>query len=114
MRRGTRVVCSLAGTALAAAGVVCLAVSSLAVERPDGFYVVIGSHRLMLPESGMLGDANTYFAEWGLLGLFCLGAATLATLYPRVDDRATRGRVIALLVLALAAAILFAHNVSVL
>ena len=53
-------------------------------------------------------------AEWGILGLFCLGAGLLSILYPRAGDPANRGLVIALLVLSLAAIALFAHNVSVL
>jgi hypothetical protein len=114
VKRSILIACSLAGAALAIAGAACLAVSSHTVEESDGFHVMVGSHRLSLPDSGMLGDGNTYTAEWSILGLFCLGAATLSALLPWFPNAAARGILCALLMFAVAAIVLFAHNLSVL
>jgi hypothetical protein len=97
---------------LAASGIVCFAISSLMVERPDGFFSVeVGPYRLVLPDAGLAGDAGTYSAEWGMLGLSCLGASTMAALYPWVVNRAARELVTVLLVIALMGVALFATKV---
>jgi hypothetical protein len=77
-------------------------VATRAVEGSDGFYAVVGAHRYRVPDGGSLGDANTFYGEWSLLGLSCLAAATLAALLPWIDDRLICKVAIALLVLDLA------------
>jgi len=118
-RRGTeaivktslRIIGYLACMALGAAGVASLVVSSRVVEGNDGFYFFIASRRVALPDSGMLGDFGTYQADWTMLGLFCLAAASLVAVFPRARHRFARGVTIGALVLALAAVAMYAQLV---
>jgi hypothetical protein len=105
-----RVASGLAGVCSLAAAIVCFAVAELAVEESEGFYLTLGGRRYELPSNGMLGDAGTYFAEWGILGYSCLGAAALFILLSRVRDPARRRLVVGLLVPTLAAVVLFAAD----
>lgn len=104
VRRSLSLAASLAGAVLGVAGIACLVVSARVFETDDGFYVTIGSRTIALPDCGMLGDFGTYSAEWGILGLSLLAAATLLIIAPRVRDRLLRGFAVGALALFLVAA----------
>jgi len=112
VRKSLSLVASLAGVVLGVAGIACLVVSARVFETNDGFYVTIASRTIALPDRGMLGDFGTYSAEWGILGLSLLTAATLLVIAPRVGDRILRGFAIGALVLFLVVAATLARNVG--
>lgn len=104
------ILCGLAALILALAGIACWGVASLVVEGSEDFSITLGGHRFSLPGDGMLGDLGTYCAEWALMGLFLLGASVPMAATPWINDRIGRRIVIALTLLALGVAGLFANN----
>jgi hypothetical protein len=72
------------------AGLGAFVASGHMVEEADGFYLVLGSRPILLPESGLLGDAGTYIGGWAILGLGCMAAAGLLACGLRTRDGVLR------------------------